>query len=630
MAQRVYFPATTAADVSPAFDAGWSSTVDALRRKLSLTKGASAPTLTTNVALASFTAGYSALTRQYVSDPLVAGIVMNGTVKGQIIARASAANDDIDQMLLAVKVVSSDGTIVRATLLPLGNYANTANLGVGVSNHNEKLADGDAVTPYTTQLNDRLVIEIGFGTSTALGDTPVGRAWFGETGLDLPEDETDTDTTKAPWMEFSFNFAPPSSTRFYMAQSVSYPAQIPVGFEANWDRNRAGGVLKRRALPDKPETNTTIYSDPFGSTTTEDVAWFQWVSDPLDVDQVINQPFNMVVAASEADDRTNASIAYSLRVVKPDGTNRGILKQNFAASTEVPTTRATRSFNAIPVSSVSAKAGDRLLLEIGFHAEAPTVDSNLELAIGAANLTDHTLADGDTTNLNPWWELAQVITFAQQGSAWAFGTPSKTLSATASGTASLKFNASGAPTRRLDANASGAGSLRFNASGAPTRRLSAVADGSATMSQQVIIGTGAPRLRLMGTVLAVAANPHSPVPKRPKGGRVIIDTREPEKPKKKRKRKKRAPVEEAQPLAEVTEPLPQFEPAQIDVAKLAAALQSIMPQQPVPEPPIPEPTMPVEDRLMQHFIATLGGVPQVELDEDEMPFLLRRFLRLRH
>ncbi len=84
----------------------------------------------------------------------------------------------------------------------------------------------------------------------------------------------------------------------------------------------------------------------------------------------------------------------------------------------------------------------------------------------------------------------------------ASGSPVKTLSAFASGTATQKFNASGAPTKTLSSTASGTASQKFNASGAPVASLSAFADGTATMTPDAptgFTGSGSPVATLSST-----------------------------------------------------------------------------------------------------------------------------------
>lgn len=88
------------------------------------------------------------------------------------------------------------------------------------------------------------------------------------------------------------------------------------------------------------------------------------------------------------------------------------------------------------------------------------------------------------------------------------GSPVATLSATASGTAVLKFNASGSPVKTLSSTASGTAVLKFNASGSPVKTLSATASGSGTMTPPAgpppVSGSGSPVATLSKTASGAA------------------------------------------------------------------------------------------------------------------------------
>lgn len=201
MATRLYFPATEAAPVTPAYQTGWNYVSEYLSRKLANVKGTSA--ITVGVQIGPWTSGNMALDRQYVSAGMAAGVVFNTstTVKGQLMVREYATADNVDRIIMGIRIVNSAGTTVQATLLAVGSYAVAAEFINNATHRNKKIADGDALTgTYTTVLGDRLVIELGY--TDASGSTPEGSAKWGENGTDLPENETQT--TDAPgWIEFS-------------------------------------------------------------------------------------------------------------------------------------------------------------------------------------------------------------------------------------------------------------------------------------------------------------------------------------------------------------------------------------------------------------------------------------------
>jgi hypothetical protein len=197
VASRFYFPASTSADVSPAFDSGWLGTSQAVRRKLSLQKGTSAIADGTGITLPG-TVNRSRLDRQYVSAPLAAQTI-SGTVKLQLLVKQSNADDNIDQLFLSIRVVSNDGSTFRGTLLSLGNYGPTSEYAT--TQRNKTGADGDSLSSVVAQEGDRLVVEIGHSNTTA-GTTPTATARWGENAPDAAENETDT-SDAAGWIEFS-------------------------------------------------------------------------------------------------------------------------------------------------------------------------------------------------------------------------------------------------------------------------------------------------------------------------------------------------------------------------------------------------------------------------------------------
>jgi hypothetical protein len=196
---RFYFPASTAAAVSPAFDANWTFTSEAARFKLADTKGSSA--ITTGTQIGPWTSGQIPLDRQYVSTRMDAGVVFtaaSSAFQSQIMTREYATNDDITTWVMIIRVVSEDAATVRATL-----YANTNATGTEYINNATHRNQGYPATlmtgSYTTVSGDRLVIEMGFADDGA-ATTPEASAKWGENATDLPIDNTQT-TDGAGWID---------------------------------------------------------------------------------------------------------------------------------------------------------------------------------------------------------------------------------------------------------------------------------------------------------------------------------------------------------------------------------------------------------------------------------------------
>jgi hypothetical protein len=124
-----------------------------------------------------------------------------------------------------------------------------------------------------------------------------------------------------------------------------------------------------------------------------------------------------------------------------------------------------------------------------------------------------------------------------------------------------------------------------------------------------------------------------PSPSRARGGRIrFVDSRRKEEklppPRPKRKRRE---VPEAAPLADVAFDLPLVAPASIDPEMWQRVLTAVRVReraQRKAETEAPAQKLSVEERLLQHFIEMLGEVPLPEIDEDDAPFMLMRFLRM--
>lgn len=149
------------------------------------------------------------LGRQFVSEPIVAGIAFStsDTIKAQVICLEQGGTNNINRQPIAVKVVSRDGTTLRATLKALGHYGpNTTEWPINPSTSNKTVADGDALDAnYTTVAGDRLVVEIGGQVSAAGGTSVLGFQYFGSPigNSDLGENETDTSVALRAWFQIS-------------------------------------------------------------------------------------------------------------------------------------------------------------------------------------------------------------------------------------------------------------------------------------------------------------------------------------------------------------------------------------------------------------------------------------------
>lgn len=203
MATRFYLPETEPAAVVVTPDAAWEVTSSpAATRRMTTIKKTASDALATTAAYTS-TTGQDRMHRQYVSDPMAAGITFDTgvTYKCYVQCLESNADDNIVSRL-GVRIVSLDGSVVRITILSVADYSTATEWNTTI--RNKAFANGDAgVGSYVTVAGDRLVIEIGH--NDASGATISASSRFGtvSAGGDSGEDETGTGATLAPWFETS-------------------------------------------------------------------------------------------------------------------------------------------------------------------------------------------------------------------------------------------------------------------------------------------------------------------------------------------------------------------------------------------------------------------------------------------
>lgn len=208
MATRLYPCAVEPSPVSPAY-AAWQETGNAgVRRKMRLTLEPTDALAT--FAVATTTPGNTTLHKQFVSEPMLAGITFTSGVSTftcQFLGLESAANDNIINRVRCVKVVSRDGGTLRATLIALGNATSVVEWNATLRNLTFLNATAVGAT-YTTVSGDRLVLEVGHDDSA--GASISGSLRYGASSAgtgDLGVNETDTTTTLRSWLESSVNLS---------------------------------------------------------------------------------------------------------------------------------------------------------------------------------------------------------------------------------------------------------------------------------------------------------------------------------------------------------------------------------------------------------------------------------------
>ena len=211
-----------------------------------------------------------------------------------------------------------------------------------------------------------------------------------------------------------------SATRFYFGSVDGTNPVSPAFATASWEQT---GEATRRKLYFKNTFDgvlsaLTSKQVTVPITTTQDILNVQFVSDPIPAQSLIGN-FSMVVRCSENATSNNAHLAGILRVCSQDGgTFRGTLWSSFTTISEfaLHASQATRIIAAVAITPLTTQPGDRLVLEVGVRANAPSASGNAQQRFGNSAVAgspgvfdDFALTTALTTDLNPWAELAQDL-----------------------------------------------------------------------------------------------------------------------------------------------------------------------------------------------------------------------------
>ena len=205
MSTRFYFGQLITAPTL-AFSAAWSAPGSTPQRLLMRTVKRKAAPNTAPVVFSASETTAAILNKQHiqlVSMPLGAQTI-TGTVKGYALFSESDLTQDC-RVQCEMRIIAPDGT-VRGTLLAADAGALSSEFTTTATNRRiPLLAATNTLTSVTALDGDYLVIEIGHRTHVASATAYTATIrWHDDPATgDLPEDETTTTTTLAPWLEFS-------------------------------------------------------------------------------------------------------------------------------------------------------------------------------------------------------------------------------------------------------------------------------------------------------------------------------------------------------------------------------------------------------------------------------------------
>jgi len=202
-ATRFYLPSSGAAEIAPAYGAGWNDTAAADRircgkfKKNTLTGNKTAATpLGTNIYV---------LNRQFISDPIAAqsfaGTTVYGQLKGAYVTRTT-------NPAVRIYLVNNIGSVIRTP--DIYAIANNANTYPQTNALNRYTPASTAIGAVTAESGDRIVIEIG-GYKTVNATGSYFQIFGDDNASDLPIEEA-TNEVSNPWIEFSRDIIFPSVT----------------------------------------------------------------------------------------------------------------------------------------------------------------------------------------------------------------------------------------------------------------------------------------------------------------------------------------------------------------------------------------------------------------------------------
>lgn len=194
-------PAGGQPTLTPAFDAAWGVTTNAVRRWLTTTKLGTTIANSAGYAETS-AAAVNVLFAQFISAPLAAQTI-SGTVKGQMRALENATDAD-GRAQVVIWVVKPDGSS-RGTLLAADASALSSEFATSLTNRKFPLAAISPATLTSTAVSagDRLVVELGWRAHNVTATSKSATFSYGtSSGTDLAEDETTT-AANNPWLELS-------------------------------------------------------------------------------------------------------------------------------------------------------------------------------------------------------------------------------------------------------------------------------------------------------------------------------------------------------------------------------------------------------------------------------------------
>lgn len=469
MATRFYLH-NSAAPYSPAsFKGAWNATGSAVTKALDASNSPSTTQTSVGAAETSTDTEYDVLLFRGVSGKLKAGTIGTGTVDVLIPVSENnvAANFNWH---VHIYVTQGDSDSVRGTLL--ADYRESAGTnewtdGGDANRYGTALNTSQSLSSVVVSDNDRIVVELGYTARNSVATSYAGYLTYG--GASYAPELVVTgrhDLYGKGWVEFSETIstkeqaratqaaievlvdtgatsqarvtqapvevlvdtgatsqarvtqAPvevlvlsPPTVRFYLA-NVAAPF-TPTNYRGAWDAT-ASSVTKALYGWPKGTTQTSVGIAETSTTNNWDVLLGRFVSSPVDA-QTISGTISGYLVCLENNGAANDMLHLHVYVTAGDtDTVRGTLLTDYIG-TEFHTTRRGLFIPKQTLTPVTASAGDRIVVEIGYQAQNTSATSYTGTIVYGADSDVVDVYDATTTfasdaaSYSPWLEFDNLV-----------------------------------------------------------------------------------------------------------------------------------------------------------------------------------------------------------------------------
>lgn len=212
------------------------------------------------------------------------------------------------------------------------------------------------------------------------------------------------------------------ATRLYLPSDIIAPPFTPLG-GTGWDDESINQYTTFSTSKRSSAMTTVSFAD--ADATSRDIRFYSYVSPELTVGQTVtgSQAVKLQMRGSQVALTNNMFLVFVLHVQNISGPTINKTLFNISAgrdNTELATSLTNRQFTGTSgATNYTTVAGDYIVLNIGTRGDPDAgSDHDSSIRLGDAAASDLPEDDTDTTDLNPWIELADTLTFVAASAPW--------------------------------------------------------------------------------------------------------------------------------------------------------------------------------------------------------------------